>query len=153
MVTIGVLAVLGAATGFHLLLVADAVEYGPRGRQPSGEFLVLWSVLAMVVAAAQMIASLVGGGADRRLLALVPLAASAVVISRYYSPDPYSVPGPHPLTIGEGGTIAAWRVWATLSLAAAASLTILRWPRIGLSVGIAALTFSASAVASEGFGH
>jgi hypothetical protein len=152
-VTIGVLAVLGAATVYHLLLVVDAVEYGSRGRQPAGAFLVQWSVVAMAVAVAQMIASLVGEGTDRRLIALVPLAASAVVISRYYSPDQYYLHGPHPLNIAEGGTIAASLVWATLGVSAAASVTNLRWPRIGVLLGVAALALSATTVASEGFGH
>jgi hypothetical protein len=153
-VTGGVLAVLGAAAVYHVLLVLDVLGYGHRGRPPSGEFLVLWSVVAMVAAVVQMLVSLSNGGsADRRLVALVPLAAAAVVVTRYYSPDPYHLTGSHPLDIAEGGTIAASRVWVTVGFAAAVALSTVRWLRVGLALGALALVLCATAVASEGFNH
>jgi hypothetical protein len=122
-VALASLGVLGLATVYEALVAFGVIELGSLpGEGPPGERLVaLVAVLAMLVAAGlALVAAL---EAPVRLLALLPPAAAAFLVARFYTFDPYYLPTLR--RYSDDGMLPPQLVYAVVALAVGAALLTL----------------------------
>jgi hypothetical protein len=116
------LGVLVAATMYEALVALKVIELGsePGAGAPGEQAVALIAVLAMLVAAG--LAAFAAFGARVPLLALLPPAAAAFLVSRFYTFDPYYLPTLR--RYSEDGMLPPELVFGVVALAlAAAALT------------------------------
>lgn len=158
----GLLVSLGYAAAYHLAMVLGVIGFGPRGELPPGDGIVFGVSVTMVVGG---IVLAVSAGLENselepffvtdlrrtHVLWAISLMAFAVVIARYFSPDPYylSTHG----SIADGGTVDPQTIRGLFGLTAIASIVTWLRPRTGLFLTALVLLLSAGVVSTAGYGH
>jgi len=120
LVTLGVLA---SATAYEALIALGVIELGsgPGKGAPGEQAVALVAVLTMLVAAG--LALVAARGARVPFVALLPAAAAAFLVARFYSFDPYFAPALR--RYSEDGMLPPELVFGVVALAvAAAALTL-----------------------------
>jgi hypothetical protein len=84
-------------------------------------------------------------------LVLIALLGLAVVVVRYYAPDPalLNTNG----RIADGSTVSGLRILAAIGLSLAAAIATRASPRAGSALTAVALWFDAATLTHEGYGH
>lgn len=156
------LALLAYATAYQAVLALGVIGYGERGQSPPGwdaqfaAFFVMVATGAMclaigawprAVAGADLMSALRGS----RVLMLAALAGLAVVVVRYYAPDPalLNTNG----RIADGNTVSGIRILAAVALSLTAATASRVWRRVGFGLTAFALWFNAATLTHEGYGH
>jgi hypothetical protein len=143
-----VLAVLAVSTAYEVVDAANVLKpgsqsgYGPAG---STEF----EIAAFVALIAGSIALGVAGSRTR-LAPLVPLAAVAFVVARFYSFDPYYAPALRRMS--DGGLVAPGLIYLLIVAAVIVAALMRKWPSAA-PLGAALLVFSALLALVENAGH
>jgi hypothetical protein len=153
---------LAYATGYQALLALGVIGYGERGQLPPGWDAWLLSLAAMVATGAVCLAVALwppaAPGADfasglrrSRFLLLIALLGLALVVVRYYAPDPalLNTNG----RIADGSSVSGIRILAAIALSLAAVIATRVSPRAGSTLAALALWFDAAALTNEGYGH
>ena len=131
------LAVLVCATAYEALIVFGLIELGSSpGDGPPGEGMVaLIAVLAMLVAAGlALVAAL---GARVPFLYLLPPAAAAFLVARFYTPDPYFAPMLR--RYSEDGMLPPGLVLGVVGLALGAAALTFAQRRAGAALSVFAI--------------
>jgi hypothetical protein len=157
-----VIALLAYATGYQALLALGVIGYGERGQLPPGWDAWLLSLAAMVATGAICLAVAVwpraAPGADfasalrrSRFPLLIALLGLALVVVRYYAPDPalLNTDG----RIADGSTMSGVRIVAAIALSLVAAIATRVSPRAGSTLVAFALWFDAATLTHEGYGH
>lgn len=141
-----VLAALVACTAYE---VADAAKlfktrshYGPTG----GAEIEIAALVALIAGSI----ALGVAGARTRLAPLVPLAAVAFVVARFYSFDPYYAPTLRRMS--DGGLVAPGLIYLLIVAAFIGAALMRKWPSAA-PLGAALLVFSALLALVESAGH
>jgi hypothetical protein len=146
------LAVLVAGTAYEAAVALRWIEIGDvPGEGPAYEGVVLGlALLAMFLGA---IWSLVLGSEGRQSIvaSLLPLAAAAFVVARYYTFDPYNAPTLIRYS-DAGGFSPVWVYGLALAALVAFLVSGMR-PRVGFFLGAPVLLLCAFTATFLGFGH
>ncbi len=146
-----VAAVIAASTAYHVALAVGLTAYSARGAPPPGDGLVLAGFLALCLGAmVPVVASVANARIESRwTLAALTALAVALVVARYYSPDPYY--------LNTDGRIAdhypGSRIAAVIVLSAAVTLIGRRSPRIGIALVAVVMVLCAATLSDEGYGN
>jgi hypothetical protein len=134
MVVVATLVVLVLATGYEALVAFGVIGLGSLpGEGPPGELTIaLIAVLTMLVAAGlALVAAL---GARVPFLYLLPPAAAAFLVARFYTFDPYYLPTLR--RYSDDGMLPPQLVYAVVALAAVAALLTLVHRRAGAALSV-----------------
>lgn len=131
LVTLGVLVF---ATTYEALVAFGVIELGSLpGEGPSGEqAIALIAVLTMLVAAG--LALFAAFGARVPFLALLPAAAAAFLVARFYTFDPYYLPTLR--RFSDDGMLPPVLVYGTLGLAVGVALLTRANQRVGAALSV-----------------
>jgi hypothetical protein len=131
LVTLGFLAF---ATTYEALVAFEVIELGSLpGEGPPGEqTIALIAVLTMLVAAG--VALLAAFGARVPFLALLPPAAAAFFVARFYTFDPYYLPTLR--RFSDDGMLPPVLVYGTLALAVGVALLTRANQRVGAALSV-----------------
>jgi hypothetical protein len=131
LVTLGFLAF---ATTYEALVASGVIELGSLpGEGPPGEqTIALIAVLTMLVAAG--VALFAAFGARVPLLALLPPAAAAFLVARFYTFDPYYLPTLR--RFSDDGMLPPVLVYGTLALAVGVALLTRANQRVGAALSV-----------------
>jgi hypothetical protein len=142
-----VLAVLAVCTLHQLGVAAGWLAMGPQsGDDPTGTTAVVIAALAAMVAGALAL----GASVRSRLAPLVPLAAVAFVVARFYAFDSYYAPALRRMS--DGGLVAPGLIYALIVAAVVVAALIARRPRAA-PAGAALLVAMAFVALVESAGH
>ena len=143
-----VLAVLVACTAYEVADAANLLKSGSEsGYGPAGSAEV--EIAALVALIVGTIALGVAGS-RAHLAPLVPLAAVAFVVARFYSFDPYYAPTLRRMS--DGGLVAPGLIYLLIVAAVVVAALMTKWPSAA-PLGAALLVFSALLALVEGAGH
>jgi hypothetical protein len=151
---IGIVAI-GAA--YELAVALGVIGLGPQpGDAPAGATgivpLALFSLLAVgALLLAPALAERGWNGWGRMVVPLAGAAATAFLVARFYSYDPYYAPGLRRMS--NGGLVAGRWVAFVVAVTLVAGVLARRWPRAasaGTAVGVWAMALTA---AVAGLGH
>jgi hypothetical protein len=142
-----VLVVLAACTLHQVAVAASWIAMGPQGGDdPAG------TTAAIVAALVAMVAGAVALGATvrSRLAPLVPLAAVAFVVARFYSFDSYYAPARRRMS--DGGLVAPGLIYALIMAGLVVAALMTKRPRAA-PAGAALLVVLAFVALVESAGH
>lgn len=142
-----VLVVLAACTLQQVAVAAGWLAIGPQpGDDATGTTaVVIAALVALVVGAIAL-----GARVPSRLVPLVPLAAVAFVVARFYSYDSYYAPALRRMS--DGGLVAPGLIYALIVAAVVVAALMQKWPSAA-PLGGALLLFSAVLALVESAGH
>lgn len=128
------LGVLLGATLYETLVALEVIELGSEpGDGPAGEqAIALVAVLTMLVAAG--LALFAALGAHVPVPALLPPAAAAFLVARFYTFDPYYLPDLR--RFADGGMLPPVLVWCVVAAAVGAALLTLVHRRAGAALSV-----------------
>jgi hypothetical protein len=142
-----VLAVLAVCTFHQVAVAAGWIAIGPQGGDdPTGTTAVVIAALVAMVAGAVAL----GAAARSRLAPLVPLAAVAFVVARFYTFDSYYAPALRRMS--DGGLVAPGLIYALIVAAVVVAALITRRPRAA-PAGAALVVVLAFVALFESAGH
>jgi hypothetical protein len=152
--------VIAASTAYHAALAVGWLNYSARGVPPPGHQLVLAGFLSLLLSAIFLVAaSLVSVALDgdspksalggQLALEGLTIAGIALVLARYYTPDPYY------LNVNEriADHYPGDRIAELVLLAAAGVGVGRRWPRVKALVTAVLMCLCAVVMSGEGYGH
>jgi hypothetical protein len=120
---------------------------GPEGGDdPTGTTTVVIAALVALVAGAIAL----GATVRSRIAPLVPLAAVAFVVARFYTFDSYYAPALRRMS--DGGLVAPELIYALIVAAVVVAALMTKWPAAA-PAGTLLLVFSAVVALAEGAGH
>jgi hypothetical protein len=142
-----VLVVLAVCTLHQVAVAAGWLAIGPQGGDdPTGTTAaIIAALVAMITAAISL-----GARVPSRLAPLVPLAAVAFVVARFYSFDSYYAPTLRRMS--DGGLVAPWLIYLLIVAAVVVAALIRKWPSAA-PLGAVLLVFSALLALAESAGH
>ena len=144
---IPVILVLAACTLHQVAVAAGWLAIGRQpGDDPTGTTAVLIAAVVALIAGAFVL----GASVPSRLAPLVPLAAVAFVVARFYSFDSYYAPGLQRMS--DGGLVAPGLIYALIFTAVAVAALMTKWPRAA-PAGAALLVISTLLALAESAGH
>jgi hypothetical protein len=142
-----VLAVLAVSTLHQVAVAAGWIAMGPRGGDdPAGTTAALIAALVAMVAGAVAL----GATVRSRLAPLVPLAAVAFVVARFYTFDSYYAPALRRMS--DGGLVAPGVIYALIVAAVGVAALIAKRPSTA-PVGSLLLVVLAFVALVESAGH
>lgn len=143
-----VLAVLVACTAYEVADAAALLKPGSEsGLGPAG-----WAEVEIAALAALIVGTVAlgVGGSPTRLAPLVPLAAVAFVVVRFYCFDPYYAPARRRMS--DGGLVAPALIYLLIVAAVVVTVLMKKKPTAA-PLGAALLVFSALLALVEDAGH
>jgi hypothetical protein len=142
-----VLVVLAACTLHQVAVAAGWLAIGPQGGDdpPGTTAAIIAALVAMITATIAL-----GTRLRSRLAPLVPLAAVAFVVARFYTFDSYYAPALRRMS--DGGLVAPWLIYLLIVAAVVVAALIKKWPSAA-PLGAALLVFSALLALVESAGH
>jgi hypothetical protein len=146
-----VVLVLFAAAAYEAAIALEWISMGSQsGEEPTGQVAV--TIAAMLALLTGIIAAVV----SRRILrrwpaALVPVAAAAYVVARYYAFDSYYLPGLR--RFSDGGAVPSIWLYGVISAAVVAAFAIRRRPSTAPGLTPLVLLVCAVTALAEGTGH
>jgi len=142
-----VLAVLAVCTLHQVAVAASWIAMGPQGGDdPAGTTAAIIAALVAMVAGALAL----GATVRSRLAPLVPLAAVAFVVARFYTFDSYYAPTLRRMS--DGGLVAPGLIYLLIVAAFIVAALMRKWPSAA-PLGAALLVFSALLALVESAGH
>jgi hypothetical protein len=142
-----VLAVLAVCTVHQVAVAAGWIAMGPEGGDdPRGTTAVVIAALVALVAGAVAL----GATGRSRLAPLVPLAAVAFVVARFYTFDSYYAPALRRMS--DGGLVAPGLIYALIMATVVVAALIARRPRAA-PAGAALVVALAFVTLVESAGH
>jgi hypothetical protein len=143
-----VLAVLAMCTLHQIAVAAGWLTTGPQnGDAAAGTTVVVIAALAAMIAGS---IALGVAGARSRLAPLVPLAAVAFVVARFYTFDPYYAPALRRMS--DGGLVAPGLIYVLIAAAVVVAALMMKWPPAA-PAGALLLVCAALLALVEGAGH
>ena len=141
------LAVLVVCTLHQVAAAAGWIAVGPQsGDDPTGTTAVVIAALVAMVAGAVAL----GASVRSRLAPLVPLAAVAFVVARFYTFDSYYAPALRRMS--DGGLVAPGLIYALIVAAVVVAVLIAKRPRAA-PAGAVLLVVLAFVALVESAGH
>ena len=145
---------VGAA--YELLVALGVIGLGPQpGDAPAGATTIVpLALLALLLVGGLLLAAMGGRGWNgwgRLAVPAAGAAASAFLVARFYSYDPYYAP--YLRRMSEGGLVAGRWIAFLVAVTLVSGLLMRRWPRAasaGTAVGVWAIALTA---AVAGLGH
>jgi hypothetical protein len=142
-----VLAVLAVCTLHQVAVAAGWIAMGPQGGDdPAGTTAAIIAALVAMVAGALALAATVRS----RLAPLVPLAAVAFVVARFYTFDSYYAPALRRMS--DGGLVAPGLIYALILAGLVIAALMTKWPAAA-PAGALLIVFSALLALVESAGH
>jgi len=142
-----ILVVLAACALHQVAVAAGWLAIGRQsGDDPTGTTAVLIAALVALIAGAIAL----GASVPSRLAPLVPLAAVAFVVARFYSFDSYYAPALRRMS--DGGLVAPGLIYALIFAAVVVAALMTKLPRAA-PAGAALLVVSALLALVESAGH
>lgn len=156
-ILLAAIGVAAAGAAYELLVALGVIGLGPRpGDAPAGATAIVpLALLALLLAGGLLLAAAVGGrrwnGWGRLAVPAAGAAASAFLVARFYSYDPYYAP--YLRRMSEEGLVAGRLIAFLVAATLVSGLLVRRWPRAasaGTAVGVWAIALTA---AVAGLGH
>ena len=151
--SIAAVAVLVAAAAYALTIAFGWLSIGSEpgeGAAAEGVFVV-GAVLALLVAAGSCFVAGIRGRRPSRVDPLIPPAAAAFVVARFYGYDPYYAPTLRRFS-DDGSVAAVWVYGLVLGLVLSAGLIVVR-SHVGFPVTAILLLVCVGTVFAMGAGH
>jgi len=151
------IAVVAAGAAYELLVALGVIGLGPQpGDAPAGATAIVpLTLLALLLVGGLLLAAAMAGrrwnGWGRLAVPAAGAAASAFLVARFYSYDPYYAP--YLRRMSEGGVVAGRFIAVLVAATLVSGLLVRRWPRAasaGTAVGVWAIALTA---AVAGLGH
>jgi hypothetical protein len=146
-------AVVAAGAAYEAAVALGLIGLGPRPAQPpTGNTPVLEaSLLALMLLGLALVAATVARPAGRAWGVVAGAVASAFLVARFYSYDPYYAPDL--VRISQNGVVAGTWVVVVIAVTLGAGLLAARWPRAGLAASGLGVWTIAMTAAVAGTGH
>ena len=147
------LSVVAIGAGYEGVVAAGVLDVGPLpGAEPPGRQAV-FAAAELALAAASVGAAATTRTAPRRSVEtrLLPLAAGAFMLARFFSFDAYYAPTRRRMS--NGGLVPPSWVYALVGSCAVASLLLWRRPRAGSALAAPLLFIVAATALAAGAGH
>jgi hypothetical protein len=142
-----VLAVLAACAVHQVAVAAGWLAIGPQsGDDPTGTTAAIIAAIVAMIAGAAVLST----RRRSRLAPLVPIAAAAFVVARFYTFDSYYAPTLRRMS--DGGLVAPGLLYMLIVAAFVVAALMARWPSAA-PAGSLLIAFSALLALAEGAGH
>ena len=148
---------VAAGAAYELLVALGVIGLGPQpGEEPAGATAIVpLALLALLLAGGLLLGAAMGrrrwNGRGRLAVPAAGAAASAFLVARFYSYDPYYAP--YLRRMSEDGLIAGRLIAFLVAATLVSGLLVRRWPRAasaGTALGLWAIALTA---AVAGLGH